>query len=419
VALLTALDGVTTQSAGGDNGITAPTDMVISSAGLTLHGKKRASAKVKSWEKPRHSKHHTRKYVRAEQDTEHVELEAAHQRSPAASGKEEDYWCPDPMAARGSWSADGQFQTESLTGVGRIGGVKMHGYCYYLGKEGESCTQTCMRQMGGTCNAAGTEFVGNDTDSCKFALQAFADSDSSGIGFTANVGTSPNDRSGCTWMDLPQGASRVEVFRKDDQYPLCSSTHASMMSHRLCACTVMFGDMSPYTQSNGMCRKTELVTVGDRSIVKVTGQQDIIKKAVLNSEKECEDECTRDKKCEAFAFVFPWDDHPRQCIFFGPDHVGDGMNSFIKCWKKERYLQTMGECRKRSGRKFDDIMQGVYNAVDECKVACDAHPLCEAFEAPSNFTAGSQCILFEANHTGNGVDANRRCFTRATGGVFA
>jgi len=287
--------------------------------------------------------------------------------------------------------------------------TKKYGYCYYLGDERESCTETCMRQMGGACNAAGTENAAKTSQQCQMVLQAFSNG-STGIGHTENIGTSQNDRSGCTWIELaPEapGASRVEVFDKDD-YPLCSAVPQNTRSHRVCACTVFFGNFSMYESSVGNCHAQD-------------GGDSHVRKAVHDTALECEDECTRDSQCGAFAFVDAWDGHPRQCHFFEKKHyVGDGVNKHIKCnYKKDLYLTTLGRCKKHFGKMEEKLAESTVSTVAECKAACDADEACEAFDIPFPVTQNSQCTLYSAGHTGNAVDGTSRCYTRATGGVSA
>jgi len=163
--------------------------------------------------------------------------------------------------------------------------VEIGGYCYYLSKTGQSCTEACDQQMGGECDAAGTEYAAHSVDHCKSVMTEFG-------GLYAEAGVeSENDRAGCTWSDEAE-ASKVDVMKQDGLYPLCSEIHAVRNSHRVCACTAMFGSQKVFNESAGECRNAD-------------GGQNKIRTGTFRSAQECEDECTRDSNCGAFAYVHP------------------------------------------------------------------------------------------------------------------
>jgi len=272
---------------------------------------------------------------------------------------------------------------------------QVNGYCYYLSKTGQSCTEACAQQMAGTCNAAGTEYAAENVGRCKSVLVAFGGLE---IG---NATESEHDRTGCTWSDLGE-SSKMQLMKKDKLYPLCSETHKRPNSHRVCACTAYFGNIGLYRDSVGECRNSG-------------GKQHRTRTGTFKSARECEDECTRDSTCGAFAYVAPWDGHERACNFYAHEHFGDGGNKHVRCSVKESYLATVGLCKENGGVSAQ-ISEAKYDSVDDCKAACDVDENCEAYQVAGVFAAGDTCALFRAGHTGNGHHG-QRCYTKSMGGI--
>lgn len=297
----------------------------------------------------------------------------------------------------GRWCAEAQLATNDLglSAAPEKYVAQANGYCYYLSKTGQSCHETCEEQMAGTCDAAGTEYAAESVTRCQHILREFG-------GLAAGMGVvSQNDRSGCTWSDLGE-ESKVQVMKKDNLYPFCSEKHNITRSHRLCACTPMFGSIGLYNKTIGECRQA------DRS-------QNRTRAGTYSDERECEDECTRDSQCGAFAFVHPWDGNERACIFYSEGHSGDGGNKHVRCYVKAGYLATLGRCKLHDG-KSTQISQNTYDSVESCEAACNANDECEAYQVPEAFQPGSPCALFRAGHAGNG-QRGQRCYTKAMGGT--
>lgn len=272
---------------------------------------------------------------------------------------------------------------------------QVNGYCYYLSKTGQSCTEACAQQMAGTCNAAGIEYAAENVGRCKNVLEAFG-----GLK-VGNATESAHDRTGCTWSDLGE-SSKMQLMKKDKLYPLCSENHTLPNSHRVCACTAYFGNIGLYSDSVGECRSAG-------------GKQYRTRTGTFKSAKECEDECTRDSACGAFAYVNPWDGHERACNFYAHDHFGDGGNKHVRCSVKESYLATVGLCKEHGGVSAK-ISEAKYDSVNACKAACDADENCKAYQVAGVFVAGDTCALYRAGHTGNGQHG-QRCYTKSMGGI--
>lgn len=277
--------------------------------------------------------------------------------------------------------------------------VEADGYCFYLSRVGQSCKEACDEQMGGECDAAGTEYAAKSVQHCKDIVEGFG-------GLKSGDGLkSENDRAGCTWSDLADD-SNVEVFTEDNLYPLCSETHDAVRSHRICACTAMFGTQGLYTEAVGECKSAD-------------GGQNKVRSGTFKSVEECQDECTRDQDCAAFAYVHPWDGNEtangRACNFYSDGHTGDGGNSHIRCSSKESYLATIGQCKRHGGESTQVASSASVSSFEECEAACNADDTCKAFQVPEVFEWG-RCALFEGGHTGDGQQS-QRCYTKAFGGV--
>jgi len=304
------------------------------------------------------------------------------------------------------WCAEGQNSGKqiALEQTAASDDAEFGGYCYYLSKAGQNCNDACIEQVGGKCDAYGTEFAASDVERCQKVVQAF------GIP-TVGLGTkSVNDRAGCTFSD-PQAdgtGSKADLMAKDDSYPLCSEEHKVAFSHRVCACTPSFGDFgAPFKEELGECK------------VASDSSQNRIKTGYFAKPGECEDECTRDANCGAFAYVHPWDGpSSRVCHFYSADHVGDGGNHHVHCFVKDAYLATVGRCKKHGVETHDQSSETNVQTSAECKDKCDEETLCKAYELHMTFEADSSCILFKDGHTGDGHSA-KRCFTKEFGGVAA
>lgn len=308
----------------------------------------------------------------------------------------------DPVL-EGRWCPTVQLTPDEigLTRVPTKNPADVSGHCFYLGKIGQSCTDTCWEQAIGRCDAKGTEFAAKSVEQCQRVLTEF--------GVVASAGSeSQNDRAGCVWSDL--GAlSAATVMNKDNLYPLCSEQHNITLNHRVCACTAMFGKKEQFTEKAGACKNAQ-------------GAQSRYRTGTFRSKEECEDECARDRDCAAFASVHPWDGNARACHFYrgvqpSDYYTGDGSNRHIHCSVKEPYLATVGAC-KTAGGEMTLLKTSAYESLASCQAACTAHETCEAFQVAEGFQGGDNCILYGAGHTGNGVTGNR-CYTKATGGIEA
>lgn len=314
--------------------------------------------------------------------------------SPAALEKEVTghtghRWCPEAQLT----SEDLELTQRPENQMGELSG-----YCYYLSKNGQSCSDACMEQVAGQCDAFGTEFAAHSVERCQMVVQAFG-------GLTAGLGVkSDSDRSGCTYSDVGS-YSKVQLMKKDDLYPLCSEQHDVARSHRVCACLPTFGDFNVFNETVGSCRGSD-------------GLQNHIRTGMFRSPAECQDECIRDSNCGAFAYVHPWDGNERLCNFYGDAHVGDGSNKHIHCFVKDEYLATIGRCKQHGARNHNRISNINTQSVADCKAACDAESTCRAYEVAEEFAPGGACDLYGDGHTGDG-HRGQRCYTKAMGGVSA
>merc|ERR1719353_479536 len=75
----------------------------------------------------------------------------------------------------GRWCAEAQLSAFEL-GMKKAPNeqvAELNGYCYYLSKTGQSCSEACDEQMGGECDAAGTEYATHNLDRCQRILATF------------------------------------------------------------------------------------------------------------------------------------------------------------------------------------------------------------------------------------------------------
>lgn len=300
------------------------------------------------------------------------------------------------------WCAEAQLTSEQIglrTNTQESGVAKFGGYCYYLAKKAQSCADACMEQIAGQCDAYGTEFAAESVNQCQRVVAAFG-------GLPAGLGVeSDSDRAGCTWQDVGT-RSKVQTFKKDGLYPLCSETHDVPFSHRICACTPTIGDFKIYEETKGTCKLA-------------TGESNKIRSGLFRSANECQDECTRDSNCGAYAYVHPWDGDQRVCNFYGTGHTGDSSNRHIKCFVKDDYLETIGRCKKQNARHHDQVGAVNVKTKAECQAACDNMAECKAFQTQFPWAADEEkeCLLLGDGHTGDGISSESRCYTKAMGGV--
>jgi len=283
-----------------------------------------------------------------------------------------------------------ELQQEPEKDVGEVSG-----YCFYMSKLGQSCNDACMEQVAGQCDAAGTEFAAHSVERCQNVVKGFG-------GLVVGKGVkSENDRSGCTYSDTGKG-SKVQLMKKDDLYPLCSEKHDIARSHRVCACLPTLGDFNLFKETVGPCKG------GD-------GAQNKIRTGTFRSAAQCQDECTRDSKCGAFAYVHPWDGSDRVCNFYGENHAGDNSNKHIRCHVKDAYLTTIGKCKQYGAKTQKKAGKNIkLESVEECKAACDAKNNCKAYQVQEPFK--TTCKLFTEGHTGDG-EHGKLCYTKAMSGV--
>lgn len=299
----------------------------------------------------------------------------------------------------GRWCATSQLQPWEigLEATPEFMPTQVNGYCYYLSKKGQSCTDACWEQGAGRCDAMGTEFAAQTMHKCWTIAESF------GLPSTVDnsAKNSYNDRSGCVWQEAGS-LSSVKVMEKDDLFPYCSERHNLYNNHRVCACMPIFGNKSLFTESVGICANSG----GTNGNQYKTGQYEHV--------GQCEDECARDSTCHAFAYVHPWDTWKRQCLFYNTGaHAGNGINTHIRCMSKEAYTATVGACSKAGGATES---VGSSTAAN-CKSACDTASSCHAYQVDIAATSDS-CTLFGPGHSGDGT-MGKQCWSKASGGILA
>mmetsp|Transcript_40716 Transcript_40716/g.93622 ORF Transcript_40716/g.93622 Transcript_40716/m.93622 type:complete len:3363 (+) Transcript_40716:123-10211(+) len=110
----------------------------------------------------------------------------------------------------------------------------MRGHCYYMGKGGETCHETCWSQMGGYCDSIGMKRGATTKGVCKTILSRFGGNLGKNTATQKVVGNS-----GCTYMDMSEpgtGSKTQVIVAKGKGPPTCEARTTSKSHHRICAC---------------------------------------------------------------------------------------------------------------------------------------------------------------------------------------
>lgn len=163
------------------------------------------------------------------------------------------------------------------------------GFCYYLSKAGEDCSQTCSAQTGGLCDEAGMQKLTLDFTTCKNVGNLFQMGVPWGGAHQYEVTT--GDR-GCNYVEQSPTSKRI-IFSSGTSLASCSTKPSDPFSHRICACTSVHGASFPdkYT-----------IQPYDVAVITASGYDtDIIRVEVHSASQDCSSPAVVDPTARAYS----------------------------------------------------------------------------------------------------------------------